>query len=189
MKLALGLLLLLPLTGRAELIFVDYAGTVSYDNPDPEIGGQHTVGDHVSGRLTIDTAVASGGPTSSKVANYGPNQASFEPPYKGFVTAPGGDGYNSFDSVSICNGCKSDGAGGWLDYIDIADDFFHINVTNHDFIANLGLKQSFDFTAADVTGPGESLSAWMGLRAEAGRAFELVLSHVSMRPGQCSAPH
>jgi hypothetical protein len=189
MKLALAVLLLVPLTGRANLIFVDYEGTVSYDNPDREIGGQYTVGDHVAGRLTIDTAVAAGGPQSGNFADYGPNQASFNPPYEGFVTAPGGTGYDSYDGVAICNGCVSDGAGGSLDYIRISDDLFTINVTNHDFIDNLGLKQSFDFTAADVTGPGESLSAWMGLRAEAGRAFEFVLSHVSMRPGQCFGPH
>jgi hypothetical protein len=189
MKLALGVLLLLPLAAGADQIFLDYEGTVSYDNPELDSQHSYTVGDHVAGRLVIDTAVAqpsSGGPNS---ASWTPTAASYQPPYPGLVFVPPGigDGYDSYDSVAICKHCVADGAGGFLDHLAVSDDQFTVDVFKHDFFHSLGLEQSFDLTTADVSGPGEGLSAWQIFRGEVGRAWTFTLSHLSMRPAKCFA--
>jgi hypothetical protein len=189
MKLALGVLLLLPFAAGADQIFLDYEGTVSYDNPELDDSHEHAVGDHVAGRLIIDTAYGQGGLLRGDPnhASYGPTAVSYEPPYPGFVFAPGGDGYASYDSVDICKNCVADGAGGLLDHLAVSDDFFTVDVLKHDLFHSLGLEQSFNLTTADVSGPGEGLSAWQIFRGQAGRAWNFTLSHVSMRPGRCFA--
>lgn len=174
MKPLLGVLLVLPLTARAEVIYVDYEGAVAYDaSADP--AHRYSLGDHVAGRLTIDTAVA--GISWKTGVSYGDSDATNPfPRTPNFVTgynAPADELPLGYDSVSVGR-----------DSFFVTDDFFYISARKHDLV-DTSTEPSFDITSDEVRGSGEELIAGFNPREV---VYGFTLSHLFVHPAECSAP-
>jgi hypothetical protein len=194
MKALLGILLLLPLTVRAEVFYVDYEGTLTDQvNLNLDELAKYPIGAHLSGRLRVDTLLA-GDPVRStgNEADYGfyfgdPSNPDTHSP--DFITGLFPVLPNDADDVAtVCKGCRADGVGGMLDRIFLFDSpgkglSFELDVTKHGLVDNLSLAQSFDLTSQQVRKPGEGLMARFVLGIEESVGY--TLSHMSMRPGKC----
>jgi hypothetical protein len=197
-KAALGLLAALPLAANADPIFVDYQGTVSdiigalpsnattrYDESD-----HYAIGAPVVGRLTIHPDLA--GPPISYNAGatlYGwglQGNHDFVPDFvTGFLSrGPGND--------TLSTDPYSDG------YYDVGDkrvvdttpnvvfSGIHITARVAGLLEDYGepLEQFFDVTAADLRHSADYLRA---IIYDGSRNVYVALSHLSVKPGRCSA--
>jgi hypothetical protein len=197
-KAALSVLAALPLVANGDPIFVDYQGTVSnilgarpFDGTTSyPVSDHYAIGVPVAGRLTIHPELA-GPPTAYNAgailygwglqANY-----DFVPDFvTGFLSRGPGNDTLSTDPY----------AGG---YYDVGDKrvvstapypvFSGIHITAR--VAGLlkgdgePLEQFFDLAAADLVGTADYLRA---IIYDGSRTVYVALSHLSVKPGKCSA--
>ena len=161
MKVILALVLVIPSIANAELLFVDYEGTVPEGNADRYPPG-YAPGDPFNGRLVIDTALAPANSSREPWAgNYSIDEPELGPDFvTGFVPPNPAGGT---DGVTVVH---QDPPGSRLDEYVVRDDQFYyrglslyIAARLHDFLPNTDLVQSFDVTDADVDEPREELVA------------------------------
>jgi hypothetical protein len=196
----LPVLLALPFTaagvervsGGADLVVVDYEGTISEVFEAPP---QYVVGDRIKGRLLIDRQLAQLRSDSS------PNQAAYTSGSPDFVTGfwrRGGDG---FDEVSLGKDVSVEGADKPFDYFSVEDwivipnasldsaSVFTVSARLHDFLGGTSLDQSFELTSADVDEPNEDLRGGFRFSSIGPFAFvSFVLDKLTVKPGHCLAP-
>ena len=198
--LLLPLFLALPFTaagvervsGGADLVVVDYEGTISEVFEAPP---QYVVGDRIKGRLSIDRQLAQRRSDSS------PNQAaytSFNPAFVSGFWPSSGDG---FDRVGLSDEQSIPGIERPIDGFSVEDwsvseggsldgaRVFSLGARLYDFLDGTSLDQSFELTSADVDEPNETLSGGFRFSNLGPFAFvSFVLDKLTVKPGRCSAP-
>jgi hypothetical protein len=201
-KLIVALLLSIPFVARAELIFVEYEGTISrVDNPHCFCPLEFDVGDAIGGVLTIDSGRAppdlfDDDPRNSQhtsVVDYGgfPVRSGID-----YIAGGGVPGFFANDVVRVADDLEID-AGGVLARRDIfmvmnssIGEFDRSRIVlevaspDLDLVSGDGIAQSF--TADDPDDLGGSLV--LGLIGRTYRAFTFALSRITVTPGRCRAP-
>jgi hypothetical protein len=183
MKAALALSLLLPLTARAELILIDYQGTVTSSAS----GDRHVVGSPFDGHITVDTDLA--GPDIDPRPNFGrygwdgiehvvvPNFVTSSAMCRTkcpssdmvFVTKDFGDSViPNLDLFEV-----DDGVNGTADRLVIS-------VRARDVLQSEGLSQSFEL--------GGDANMFGFLLKKGDIVVGFVIDHLRVRPGSCPAP-
>jgi hypothetical protein len=192
MKTALAVLFVWPVLGlRAEPIVVEYEGTISevIDTPG------YAVGDRISGRLSIDPALAF--PDSDprpEAADYRSNSPAF---VSGFMPSFG----LGFDEVGIGkNVVGIQGIDGPIDFFSVTDWFvsesgsqdagrmFSLEARARGFLDDTRLDQSFELTTADIDESVEDLSGSFDFNILGESLVRFVVSRLTVKPGRCFAP-
>jgi hypothetical protein len=194
-KLALGLLVALPLAAQADPIFVDYQGTVSdileVNIPHP-VSDHYAVGDRVAGRLTIHPELA-GDPIPY---NYGAilygwglqGNYDFVPDFVTGFLSHRGPGNDSLSTDPYAQGYYSVGDERAVKTTpNVIFSGIHITARVEGLLQGdrEPLKQFFDLTTADLHSTADYLQAVI---YDGARDVFVTLSHLSVKPGHCSAP-
>ncbi len=189
MKALLVLPLLLPFSAQANLIFVDYQGTVY------ETGGNsdYALGQKISGRVTIDVLLA--GPdidTRPNLGRYGSGWEENDPEVPDFVTSSliCRTGCPSTDAVFVANGFATiDNPE--LDMYQLDDNVnrgaglprFIIDARARGLVDDEGLVQSFERSKSDLGGDESMFGIFIN---KANQFVHFAIDHLSVRPGSCS---
>lgn len=183
MKAALAALALLPFAAHADLVVLEYAGTVTQlvNNPRTSVAPGNVLG----GWLFVDTEGAGADRNSSHTSGFWGSKN--EDQMTNFVTGYVVPASLATDFVSIENR-----GSGELDDFRISDsqsggEGIELSVRLYDFLDGDRLDQAFAFRRPAVNEPGESM--WGRLRTAPDQFIEFAVSQMRFAPpGRCHAP-
>jgi hypothetical protein len=181
-------LLLLPPSVQANVIFVDFSGTVT------DTGGNndYVAGGPISGRVTIDVSLA--GPDIDPRPNLGRYGSDFgeHPAVPNFVTNSVSCQANcpSTDAVFVANGNAMFGSPD-LDMYQLDDNVnsgaglprFIVAAFAEDIVDDEGIVQSFELSKSDLSGEETMFGVFIN---KANQFLGFMVDHLSVRPGRCS---
>lgn len=182
MKVLLAALALLPFAAQAELVVLEYAGTVTRLINDPRTS--LAPGNVLGGWLNIDTALA--GTDENPSPNIGFWGSRNENQLANFVTGYVAPNNLGADFVRVTNR-----GAGELDEFEIADaqhggEGIELSVGLNDFLDGDRLDQAFAFRSPAANEPGESMIG--RLRTAPGQFVEFLITHIRVAPpGRCNA--
>jgi hypothetical protein len=187
------LLVLLPVAGaQADLIGVQYEGTVTEVGDGVISGGGRTftyaVGDPIAGLLMID-------PSLRRIASSTPTYTSYDSRYTGFVTGifpVFGLPQEEFDPESGDGVFVAHNSG--IDDFSVQDVFIQANEVIYFWIGarapgilnDNDIHQSFELTAADV-GEDGYLYGFINDVNQGWNTIKFTLSRLTVKPGRCFA--
>ena len=183
----IALALLLPLSGHAQILRVDYEGVIDQAGDNPE---GYRVGDKVKGQLLIDMLLAPPevSPGRSELASY--FYLPWEP-QQDWVTGHTRPGGTAADRIFVTN---DQGDGDWFSIGDRRDQggdaFRGIEITVGGlqmFDTNvLGELDEFSVTRKDAPAAFDGGITWGW--GETAKFVSFALKRFSFRPGRCVAP-
>ena len=183
----IALALLLPLSGHAQILFVDYEGVVDQAGDNP-LG--YRVGDAVKGRLLVDLLLAPAElfPNTSELASY---HILPPEPQRDWIRGYTAEGGSPADRIFVTNNGSS---GDWFSIGDRRDQggdaFRGIEI----IVGGLEMfptNQLTELPAFTVTREDTPATFHAGLTWAWGQATQFVsvaLKRFSVKPGSCKAP-